>query len=453
MDVKISPARQVTGEITVPGDKSISHRAAILGALAEGETVIRNFLRADDCLATLNCLRQLGVAIEENQETVRIKGRGLSGLKAPARELDCGNSGTTLRLLLGVLAGQNFTATLTGDASLNKRPMARVAQPLTRMGAKFWPGVKAEGPAFELKTPEKNKTSGQAQPANKNDLYPPLTIKGSPLRPIDYKLPVASAQVKSAILLAGLYAEGQTCVTEPAPSRNHTEKMLAAFGAKIVVEDLTVRLTGPATLSGQPVTVPGDFSSAAFFIVAALLADQGRLLIKNVGVNPTRTGLLEVLKKMGAQIYLKNYRSSGGEPSADLLVENSALAAAQVGGGIIPSLIDEIPVLAVAATAARGRTIIKDARELRVKESDRLAALSSELAKLGARIEERDDGLIIDGPTKLSGAAVRGHGDHRVAMALAVAGLSAGGQTIISQAEGIATSFPDFLKLLTAAAK
>lgn len=436
MELKIAPARQVQGQITVPGDKSISHRAAILGALAEGETIINNFLRAEDCLATLRCLRQLGVAIIEAKDSsgknlITIKGRGLKGLKQPSGILDCGNSGTTFRLLLGVLTGQSFAATLTGDASLQKRPMARVTLPLTKMGASFWPGNKAEGAPFST-----------------GEIYPLLTVKGGPVRPIEYILPVASAQVKSAILLAGLYANGRTHITEPAQSRDHTEKMLKVFGAEITSERTTVILTGPARLIGRKVIVPGDLSAAAFFIVAALLAHQGKLTIKNVGLNPTRTGLIEALQKMGARIELSHRQASGGEPSADLAISNSDLSAAQIGGDMIPRLIDEIPILAVAATQASGRTTISEARELRIKESDRLASLKSELTKMGAKIEEKPDGLIIDGPTPLTGTTVRSFGDHRITMALTIAALSAQGETTITEADNLATSFPDFLALL-----
>lgn len=407
-----------------------------MGALAEGTTRIENFLRAEDCLATLRCLKQLGVDISDDGNIITIKGKGLFGLKQPSQVLDCGNSGTTFRLLLGVLAGQPFAATLTGDASLVKRPMARVARPLTLMGATFWPGPKAEGLPFK-----------------DGEIKPPLTIKGGPLRPIAEYTQVASAQVKSAILLAGLYADGLTHVTEPARSRDHTEKMLAGFGADIKIERNTATLAGPGRLAGQKVAVPGDISSAAFFIVAALLAAKGDLTVKNVGTNPTRTGILEVLNKMGANIRMENQKQSGGEPSADLHVLNCHLKATQFGGDMIPRLIDEIPILAVAATQAAGRTTISEAAELRVKESDRLAALKNELTKMGARISEKPDGLIIEGPTPLKGAKVRAYGDHRIAMALAVAGLIAQGETTIAEAEGIDTSFPNFLELLKTLAK
>jgi len=416
------------GALQVPGDKSISHRAALFGALATGATRIQNYLRSHDCLATVRCLQALGIAIEENAEGgVTIHGGGLHGLCPPDVPLDCGGSGTTMRLLAGILAGQGFSSTLTENEALQRRPMQRITDPLQRMGANIT--------------------------GREGGRLPPLHISGGSLRGIDYHLPVASAQVKSAILLAGLYATGPTIIHEPGPARDHTERMLSAMGADIHVAGGVITLHPEATqrhpLQPLDIKVPGDISAAAFFIVGACVAPGSVLRLPGVGTNPTRTGLLDILREMGGQIMLENERLVGGEPVADIVVESSLLHAAQVGGEIVPRMIDEFPILAVAATQAEGTTVVRGAAELRVKETDRIAATVSELAHLGARIEECPDGFVIEGPTVLRGATVFAHGDHRLAMALAIAGTLAEGRTIIEGAESIADSFPGFEEMLS----
>ena len=410
------------GEITVPGDKSISHRAAILGALAEGETVITGFLPGADCLATVRCLQQLGVEIAVDGGELQVKGAGLYGLKEPDNVLDCGNSGTTARLLLGVLAGQPFFSLLTGDASLRRRPMGRVTKPLQEMGARFF-----------------GRQGGNLLP---------LAVQGGSLSAVKYKTPVASAQLKSAILLAGLFAEGETVVTEPEQSRDHTERMLAAFGAELGVGGTTVRLVGRPRLMGRAITVPGDISSAAFFLVAAAIVPGSEVLVRNVGVNPTRTGILDVLRRMGARVDVLHSRSFGEEPVADLLVRPGKLRGVEIGGPLIPRLIDELPVLAVAALFAAGRTVVRDARELRVKETDRIAAVAEELAKIGGVVATTEDGFIIEGGQRLAGGCADSRHDHRMAMALAVAGLRANAPVCIDNAECVNVSFPDFAATL-----
>ncbi len=416
----VHPGRCFAGEITVPGDKSISHRALLFGALADGETVITGFLASEDTEATADCLRAMGVRIEMG-ETVRVHGVSLHGLRACKTELWTGNSGTTTRLLLGILAGQPFTATLRGDDSLSKRPMDRVAIPLSRMGAVI---------------------DGQGERCT-----PPITITGGRLHGIAYTSPVASAQVKSAILLAGLYADGETTVTEPEKSRDHTERMLRGFGVPVAEEGLTVRLRGGGRLMGQHVAVPGDISSAAFFLVAGAVVPGARVTVRNVGVNPTRAGILDVLRAMGANLTVTNERLEGGEPVADLTVAHGPLTATTIAGPLIPRLIDELPVLAVAAAFAAGTTIIADAKELRVKESDRIATISHFVRDMGTDVEEREDGMIIHGGRALRGTDVDSHGDHRVAMSAAVAALAAGVENRIHGAECIATSFPSFTSL------
>ncbi len=425
----ITPTSRIKGEINIPGDKSISHRAVMLGAIANGETVIDNFLMGEDCLATIDCFRKMGVDIKENGKQIVIRGEGLHGLRKPDGILDAGNSGTTIRLISGILAGQPFETTITGDASIQKRPMKRIREPLFRMGAVI----------------EGKETDG--------DLYPPLTIKGGKIRPTEYKLPVASAQVKSCILLAGLYADGKTTVIEPSPSRDHTERMLSYFGSKVEVLGNTVSVRGPASLEGREVDIPGDISSAAYFLAAGILAPESDLLLRDVGVNPTRDGILEVIHRMGGMIEVASERMMSEEPRADMKIRNPKseirkLKGIEIGGELIPRLIDEIPVIAVLATQAQGTTVIKDAKELRVKESDRIRTISSELRKLGAKIEEKEDGLVITGPVKLKGAVVKSYGDHRVAMSLAVAGLIAEGETVIEDTDCIETSFPGFESLI-----
>ncbi len=408
------------GEIRVPGDKSISHRALLFGALAEGETVITGFLDSEDTHATAGCLRAMGVTIDDG-DPVRVHGVGLHGLRAPTDTLWTGNSGTTTRLLMGILAGQPFTATLAGDASLGRRPMDRVAVPLRQMGAE----VTGQGPRCT----------------------PPVTVHGGALHGIAYASPVASAQVKSAVLLAGLYAEGTTSVTEPQKSRDHTERMLRGFGIDVAEDGLTVRVQGGGTLRGGAVAVPGDISAAAFFLVAAAIVPGAEVTVRGVGVNPTRAGILDVLRAMGADLTLSNAREQTGEPVADLTVRHGALHGTEIGGGLIPRLIDELPVLAVAAACAQGTTVIRDARELRVKESDRIATVSRFLRDMGAEVEEHEDGMTIHGGHPLHGAVVESDGDHRIAMSAAVAALVAGA-TEIRGADAIATSFPTFTALL-----
>ncbi len=420
MIIITSPQENLSGELTVPGDKSITHRAIMLGALARGVTEVRGFLDAEDCYSTINCLRALGVKITLRGKRLLIEGRN-KRLRNPNGDLDAGNSGTTARLLLGILAGQDFRATLSGDQSLQKRPMKRVVEPLRQMGAQF------EGDAETL----------------------PLTIKGGKLEPLNYKSPKASAQVKSALLLAGLYADGETTIEEPFQSRNHTELMLARFGARVNVEGTRVTLLSGGFLKGGQVRVPGDISAAAFLMVAAAIIPGSELLIRNVGINPTRSGIIDVLTQMGASVELHEEKLWGQEPVADIMVKaGSRLKGLEVGGDTIPRLIDEIPALAVAAAVAQGQTVIKDASELRVKESDRISTLAGELKKMGAYVKETDDGMIIEGRETLSGADVDGCGDHRIAMALAVAGLVAEGETAVSGAEVINVSFPGFMQAL-----
>ena len=416
----------IQGEIRVPGDKSISHRALMLGALAGGETQIQGLLLGEDPRSTATCFRAMGAEISElNSDLVTVKGIGLGQLQEPKDILDAGNSGTTLRLMLGILAShRDRFFTVTGDASLRSRPMGRVVQPLQQMGARIW--------------------------GRQGNTLAPLAIQGQRLKPMHYQSPIASAQVKSCVLLAGLLSEGNTTVVEPFLSRDHSERMLEAFGAEITVdpEACSATVTGPAQLQGQSVVVPGDISSAAFWLVAAAIVPDSNLLIENVGINPTRIGVLEVLHQMGANITLENERVVTGEPVADLRVRYGDLTATTIEGRIIPRLIDEIPILAVAATFAQGKTVIRDAAELRVKESDRLATIATQLNRMGARVTELPDGLEIMGGPTLQGAEVESYGDHRVAMSLAIAALRALGPTHIHYAQAAAISYPDFASTL-----
>jgi len=425
---RIAPAKRVRGVWRPPGDKSISHRAAILGLLARGTTEIENFLEADDCLRTLHIVQQLGAEVEPlGAAHWRITGRGGETLREPTEVLDAGNSGTTTRLIAGVLASYPIFSVLTGDASLRRRPMRRIVEPLQRMGAH----IDGRESATRL----------------------PLSIRGDALRGIKHLSPVASAQVKSCILLAGLNAHGITEITEPTLSRDHTERMLRAFGAELETQICTagahrVRLRGGQMLEGQKLIVPGDFSSAAFWIAAALLLPGSDLVIKHVGVNPTRVGLLEALAQAGVHLEWSNVDEQVGEPTATLRVKPQPLGAMSVHGALVPSLIDEVPVLALLATQAHGVTEIRDAAELRVKESDRIEAITAELRKMGAQIDPMPDGLRIQGPTPLHGAEVQSYGDHRIAMTLAVAGLIARGETVVHNVECVQTSFPEFEALL-----
>lgn len=427
MDLRVRPTRALKGEITPPGDKSISHRAAIFAALADGISEVTGFLEADDCRSTLRCLEGLGVEIERRGEgSLRIRGQGPEGLREPEDVLDAGNSGTTMRLLMGVLAGQPFYSVLTGDRSLRRRPMARVADPLRQMGAQIW--------------------------GREGGNLAPLSIKGGSLRPIDYSLPVASAQVKSALLLAGLTAEGETVVREPVPARDHSERLLEFCGVKIKKEDWKISLWGRQRLRPFQIHIPGDFSAAAYFLVAACVHPRAEIVVCNVGLNSTRTGLLTVLTDMGAEIRVYPEGTSAGEPYGVVSAKTSNLRGTKIGGPLIPRLIDEIPVLAVAAAVAEGQTVIQDAAELKVKESDRIATLAMELRKMGARIETLPDGMILEGGT-LHGAVVDSHGDHRLAMALVVAGLIAEGETVVRGAECMAVSYPGFMSDLEALLK
>jgi 3-phosphoshikimate 1-carboxyvinyltransferase len=415
------------GRLKVPGDKSISHRALMLGAIAQGETIIEGLLLGEDPRSTAKCFQMLGATISElNTERVVVEGIGLGQLSEPLDILDAGNSGTTMRLMLGILAshpGRVFI--VTGDHSLRSRPMSRVVKPLQEMGAQIW--------------------------GRQGNSLAPLAIQGQKLKPIHYHSPIASAQVKSCILLAGLMTEGETTVTEPALSRDHSERMLRAFGAQLSIDPDTnsVTVTGQAKLQGQKVIVPGDISSAAFWLVAATIVPDSELVIENVGVNPTRTGILEALALMDADIVLENQREVAGEPVADLRVRYTrALKGCTIGGDIIPRLIDEVPILAVAAIFAQGTTIIKDAAELRVKESDRLAVMASQLTRMGAQVTELPDGLEITGGTPLHGADVDSYTDHRIAMSLAIAALNAKGTTSIHRAEAASISYPNFITTL-----
>lgn len=420
----VSPAASLRGSLRVPGDKSISHRAVILGALARGETRIYGLSRAGDVRSTVECLRALGISITGGEGgKVTVAGRGRQGLQEPEDVLEAGNSGTTIRLLAGLFSGQPFYATITGDASLRRRPMGRVVRPLVAMGSRIF-----------------GRGGGELAP---------LTILGGDLAGTEHELPVASAQVKSALLLAGLYARGQTTVTEPYLSRDHTERMLAAFGVPVWRSGLKVGVEGGTELEPQELTIPGDVSSAAFFLVAGAIVPEAKIRIEGVGVNPTRTGIIDALQRMGADITLENETMAGGEPVADLVVRGGhRLQGISLGGAQIPRLIDEIPVLAVAATQADGETVIQDAAELKVKESNRLHTVAVELERLGAEVRELDDGLAIRGPARLVGARCESYGDHRIAMALAVAGLVAEGLTTISGSEYIDISFPGFQECL-----
>ncbi len=414
----LQQAKKLTGEITIPGDKSISHRAVMFGSLARGTTRVTHFLQGADCLSTISCFRKLGIEIENTPEEILIHGKGLHGLSAPTEILDVGNSGTTTRLISGILAAQNFPATLTGDASICKRPMKRIITPLSMMGAKI--------------------TS-----KNGNDCAP-LLIEGTKLTGIHYNSPVASAQVKSSILLAGLYADGPTSVTEPFLSRNHTELMLRAFGADVKSQGNTAYICPDPSLEALEINVPGDISSAAYFIAAGLLVPNSELLIKNVGINPTRDGIIKVALEMGGNITILNERTDGGELTADLLVKSSSLHGITIEGEIIPTLIDEIPVIAVMAAAAEGKTMIKDAAELKVKESDRITIVTENLLHMGCDITPTDDGMIILGGKPLHGGELNSYLDHRIAMSFAVAALIAEGETHMKDAECVNISYPTF---------
>lgn len=419
----IQPTKSLTGKITVPGDKSISHRCVMLGSIAKGTTHVSGFLTGADCLSTIQCFKKLGVSIEVDGTDVTIHGKGLHGLTAPTETLDVGNSGTTLRLMSGLLSAQPFSSHLTGDPTIQKRPMGRVADPIGLMGGKLL-----------------SDTAG-------GKLTAPLTIYGTKLTAIDYTLPVASAQVKSALILAGMYAEGITKITEPEKTRDHTEIMLNYLGADIRKEGNTILIHPVDELTAKDLSVPGDISSAAYFIAAALICPNSEIIIENVGVNPTRTGIIEAFLSMGANIRLINERIVCGEKVADIAAKTSRLHGTVIKGDLIPKLIDEIPVIAVAACFAEGETLIADAQELKVKESDRIKTTASELNRMGGDVTETDDGMIIKYTGKLHGAVCRSYDDHRIAMSAAVAALAAEGETTIVGAECSGISFPNFYEL------
>ncbi len=423
IDHTIIQANGFKGMVDIPGDKSISHRAVMLGALAEGSTKIEHFLPGEDCLATIHCLQAMGIqfAIENNGSTIIVHGKGLKGLSSPENVLNAQNSGTTMRLLLGILAGQPFFSVMTGDDSLVKRPMARVTGFLQKMGASIWGREKGE--------------------------YAPLAIQGGNLKGITANLPVASAQVKSAILLAGLFAQGKTIVYEPAPSRDHTERMLQYFGVQITKEENGIVLQEKGKLKACEITVPGDISSAAYFMVAASIIPNAQVTLKGVGINPTRDGMIEVLQQMGANIQINNKTILNGEPVADITVRYSPLKGIEVKGDIIPRLIDEIPILAVAASTAQGEMVIQNAEELKIKESNRIQSMVEELSGFGVKIKELPDGMWIQGG-KLTGSICDSRGDHRIAMACAIAGLVAQGKTLIKNTNCVNISFPNFFQTL-----
>lgn len=415
--------QSLQGILTVPGDKSISHRCIMLGALAEGTTEVHGFLQGADCLSSIACFEKMGVTIDNSGDLVRIHGLGLHHLKSPSDILDVGNSGTTTRLLSGILAAQPFTSMIDGDASIRKRPMKRIMTPLAQMGASI---TSLEG----------------------NDCAP-LRIEGRSLHGIHYQSPVASAQVKSAILLAGLYAEGETSVTEPYVSRNHTELMFEAFGVPIHCEGTTVTVQPVSSLLAQNISVPGDISSAAYFLVTGLITPNSCITIQNVGINPTRDGILEVCRAMGAKLTMENVKASVGEPTADITVSTSSLHGTTIEGALIPKLIDELPIIAVLACFAEGTTVIKDAQELKVKESNRIDVMVTNLSAMGADIEATDDGMIIHGGKPLHGAVIDSHLDHRIAMSFAIAGMNADGNTEILGADCVNISYPDFYSHLS----
>ncbi|MCM3617360.1 3-phosphoshikimate 1-carboxyvinyltransferase [Sutcliffiella horikoshii] len=417
-----STASGLNGSIKIPGDKSISHRSVMFGSMAKGKTTVENFLPGDDCLSTINCFTKLGVKIEQENSNVTVYGKGLEGLSESSEVLDVGNSGTTARLMMGILSGLPFHSVLIGDESIAKRPMKRVTGPLRDMGARIQ--------------------------GNQDGNFTPISIQGGGLRGLDYVSPVASAQVKSAILLAGLQGEGVTSVKEPYKSRDHTERMLQAFGVEVKEEENgTVSVAGGQELvSDLHIVVPGDISSAAFFLVAAAIVPNSRVTLQRVGLNPTRTGILEVLKQMGAELSYSTIIEDGPEPYADITVTTSNLKGVEIGGEIIPRLIDEVPIIALMATQAEGTTIIKDAEELKVKETNRIDTVVNELKKVGADIEATEDGMIIKGKTKLHGGALDSYGDHRIGMMGAVASLIAEGETVLHNDKAINVSYPSFFE-------
>lgn len=418
--MQFEKANSLKGNVKIPGDKSISHRAIMLGSLAKGTTEIHNFLQGADCLSTISCFEKMGIQVINRGNVVLVKGNGLHGLKAPEKILDVGNSGTTTRLISGILSAQPFISTLDGDASIRQRPMKRIIMPLTQMGAHI----------------KSKNDSGCA----------PLIITGSSLIGIHYESPVASAQVKSSILLAGLYAEGKTSVTEPFLSRNHTELMLEEFGIRVESNETTAVVYPAEELTARKIMVPGDISSAAYFIAAGLITPNSCITIKNVGINPTRAGILDACAAMGADITMENVKNDSGEPVADLVIKTSDLNGITLKGPIIPRLIDELPVIAILACFAKGTTIIQDAAELKVKESNRIDVMVKNLTAMGAAITATDDGMIIEGGRPLHGATIQSHLDHRIAMSFAVASLVADGVTTIEGADCVTISYPSFYR-------
>jgi 3-phosphoshikimate 1-carboxyvinyltransferase len=415
--------QKLEGQINIPGDKSISHRSIMFGAIAQGTTTVKNFLKGEDCLSTISCFRELGVKIEDNEDTIVIHGMGWEHLKEPVNILNVGNSGTTIRLMLGLLSGRPFHTTFIGDESIAKRPMKRVITPLREMG------VMIDG--------------------RNNGEFTPLSLRGGGLKPISYEMPIASAQVKSSILLASLQAEGTTKIIELVNTRDHTERMIRHFNGQIEVDGQTITVTGPQDLVGTNVIVPGDISSAAFFLVAGAIVPHSKIRLNNVGLNPTRIGIIEVLSKMGANIKINPQSEETFEPVGELIIESSSLNATVIEGDLIPRLIDEIPIIALLATQAVGKTIIKDAQELKVKETNRIDTVVRELSKLGADISATDDGMIINGPTKLQGGQVSSHGDHRIGMMLAVASLICKSEVTLMNSDAIAVSYPNFFSDLS----
>ncbi|MEO0129576.1 MAG: 3-phosphoshikimate 1-carboxyvinyltransferase [candidate division WOR-3 bacterium] len=420
MNLVVHGCDSISGKISVGGDKSITHRSLILGSIARGRTEIINYSSGKDCISTLNCLKSLGVEINLSKRKISIEGKGLKGLKEPENILDCENSGTTMRLLAGLLSAQKFYSVLTGDDSLRKRPMGRVIEPLKLMGARI-----------------------ESRKGN----FAPLSIVGNELKGIEYTMPVASAQVKSSLMLAGLYAKTNTVIHEPIPSRDHTERLFEFFGIKFIKVNNNIVVPPAKVFFGKTILIPNDISSAAFFLILGILSAD-KLVLKDTGINPMRSGLMEVLKISGASIDIENQKNLCNEPVADIVVKKQRLKPFIVSDGMVPKLIDEIPILAVLATQLEGRSIIKDAKELRIKETDRIKAIANELKKFGADIKEIEDGLIINGPTKLQGAVCDSYKDHRIAMALTIAGLIAKGSTIIKDIDCINISFPDFVNIL-----
>jgi len=420
--LQIKPAKKLSGEISVQGDKSISHRAVILGSIAEGTTRVTNFLPSEDCIRTIKAFEAMGINIEMNRNTLIINGKGLNGLTEPNDVMDMRNSGTSARLLCGLLSGQPFFSVMTGDSSLRRRPMKRVADPLRMMGATIW-----------------GRGGGD---------FLPMCIKGSEIKGITYKLPVASAQVKSAILFAGLYAKGRTSVEEITTSRDHTERMMDYFGINLERKGTTIIVEGGERPSARNVDVPGDISAAAFFMVGASIVSDSDVVIKDVGINPTRTGIIDILMKMGASIEILNQRKMGAEPAGDIRIKSALLKGVEIKGDIIPRCVDELPVICIAAAVAEGETVIKDASELRVKESDRIAVMAECLSRVGVEVETYPDGMRIKGGMGLKGTVCNSHGDHRIAMSMAIAGLITEGEMTIEDTECINTSFPEFEETL-----